>query len=72
MTIGPDPISMIFLISVLLGMMGFHTFCTDGSFRPFAVHYAETAILPAAIGEYRLCPTAESPEIKVIDASVRP
>ena len=44
----------------------------DGSFRPFAVHYAETAILPAAIGSYRLCPTAESPEIKVIDASVRP
>ena len=44
----------------------------DGLFRPFTVHYAETAILPAAIGEYRLCPTAESPEIKVIDASVRP
>ena len=44
----------------------------DGLFPPFAVHYAETVILPAAIGEYRLCPTAESPEIKVIDAGVRP
>ena len=44
----------------------------DGSFRPFTVHYAETVILPAAIDEYRLCPTAGSPEIKVIDASVRP
>ena len=44
----------------------------DGSFPPFAVHYAETVILPAAIGEYSLCPTAGSPEIKVIDACVRP
>lgn len=44
----------------------------DGSFPPFAVHYAETVILPAAIGAYRLCPTAESPEIRVIDACVRP
>ena len=44
----------------------------DGSFPPLTVHYAETAILPAAIGEYRLCPTAGSPEIKVIDACVRP
>ena len=44
----------------------------DCSFRPFAVHYAETVILPAAVGEYRLCPTAESTEIRVIDACVRP
>lgn len=44
----------------------------DESFRPFTVHYAETVILPAAIGVYRLCPTADSPEIKIIDASVRP
>ena len=44
----------------------------DGSFPPLTVHYAETAILPAASGEYRLCPTAGSPEIKVIDACVRP
>jgi mannose-6-phosphate isomerase class I len=44
----------------------------DGSFPPFTVHYAETAILPAAIGGYRLCPTAGSPEIKVIGACVRP
>ena len=44
----------------------------DGSFPPFTVHYAETVILPAAVGEYRLCPVAGSPEIKVIDASVRP
>lgn len=44
----------------------------DGAFRPFTVHYAETVILPAAAGEYRLCPTEGSPEIRVIDASVRP
>ena len=42
------------------------------SFPPFTVHYAETVILPAAVGEYRLCPTSESAEIKVIDACVRP
>ena len=44
----------------------------DGSFPPFTVHYAETAIIPASVGEYRLCPAAGSPEIKVIDACVRP
>ena len=44
----------------------------DESFQPFTVHYAETVVLPAAISEYRLCPKADSPEIKVIDASVRP
>ena len=44
----------------------------DGSFPPFAVHYAETVIIPASAGEYRLCPAADSPEIRVIDACVRP
>ncbi len=44
---------------------------TDGSFEPFRVHYAETVILPASLGQYRLRPAEDSPEIIVIDASVR-
>ena len=28
----------------------------DGSFAPFTVHYAETAIVPAAVGTYRIVP----------------
>ncbi len=43
----------------------------DGSFEPFHVHYAETVVIPAAVGHYRLCPTEDSPEITVIDAGVR-
>ena len=41
----------------------------DGSFAPFEIHYAETAILPAAIGRYRIVPV--SGEIKMLTASVR-
>ena len=42
-----------------------------GAFEPFALHYAETCILPQAAGEYAI----ESPDggqIMVIAASVRP
>ncbi len=41
----------------------------DGNFEPFEIHYAETAILPAAIGEYQIVPGDE--EIKMIVALVR-
>lgn len=42
-----------------------------GAFAPFAVHYAETVIIPAAVGEYLLTPDAGT-ECKVIAATVRP
>ena len=41
----------------------------DGSFAPFTVHYAETAIVPAAVGTYRIVPE-EGEMIKMLVASV--
>lgn len=41
----------------------------DGSFEPFEIHYAETAIVPAAAKCYRIVP--EDREIKMVVASVR-
>lgn len=41
----------------------------DGSFEPFEIHYAETAIVPAKVGAYKLIPTEG--EIKMLIASVR-
>lgn len=38
----------------------------DGSFAPFTVHYAETAIVPAAVGTYRIVPE-EGEMIKMLD-----
>lgn len=32
----------------------------DGAFAPFVVHYAETFIIPAAVGAYRISPHGES------------
>jgi Phosphomannose isomerase len=45
----------------------------SGSFEGYAVHYGETFIMPAEIGEYTISPygTSEGREIAVIKASVR-
>jgi mannose-6-phosphate isomerase class I len=40
------------------------------AFAPFVVHYAETFILPASVGEYTIAPY-ETDEVMVICASVR-
>ena len=41
----------------------------DGSFEDYEVHYAETFIVPASVGRYRV--RAVEGEIKVIQAYVR-
>lgn len=45
----------------------------SGRFAPFVVHYAETFIVPAAVGEYRITPSGEScgQECATIKAFVR-
>lgn len=43
----------------------------DGAFEPFAVHYAETFIIPASVGSYCLAPSGETREIKVLMATVQ-
>jgi hypothetical protein len=44
-----------------------------GQFEPFVVHYAETFIVPAAVGAYTIAPYGESEgkEIATIKAYVR-
>jgi mannose-6-phosphate isomerase class I len=46
---------------------------TSGLFEPFVVHYAETFIVPAAVGEYtiRPCGESEGKECATIKAYVR-
>ncbi|MCK5702988.1 MAG: mannose-6-phosphate isomerase, partial [Cyclobacteriaceae bacterium] len=34
--------------------------CPDNLFKPFIVHYAETFIVPAAVGEYTIRPHGQS------------
>jgi len=45
----------------------------DGAFEPFVVHYAETFIVPAAVGEYTVTPSgpAVGTECATIKAFVR-
>ena len=42
---------------------------TDGSFEPFEIHYAETFIVPAAVGSFLIVPVKEP--VKVMIVSVR-
>jgi hypothetical protein len=44
-----------------------------GAFAPFPVHYAETFIVPAAVGEYviRRTPRSASERFATVKASVR-
>ncbi|WP_026506525.1 class I mannose-6-phosphate isomerase [Butyrivibrio sp. MC2013] len=41
----------------------------DNSFPPLTVHYAETFIIPASVGRFRLVPLAD--DVKVVMASIR-
>lgn len=41
----------------------------DGSFPPFTVHYAETFIIPAQVGRYRMVPVGGA--VKILMASIR-
>nr|WP_318383312.1 class I mannose-6-phosphate isomerase [uncultured Enterobacter sp.] len=45
----------------------------DGAFEPFIVHYAETFIVPADVGEYRISPygAGEGQELATLKAWVR-
>jgi mannose-6-phosphate isomerase class I len=45
----------------------------EGAFEPFVVHYAETFIVPAAVGAYRIRPVRSAPgtELATIKAFVR-
>ena len=45
----------------------------DGVFAPFVVHYAETFVVPAGVGRYRIRPTGESDgqTVATVRASVR-
>ena len=45
----------------------------SGAFEPFVVHYAETFIVPAAVGPYTIRPVAEKParEFATMKAFVR-
>jgi hypothetical protein len=43
----------------------------DGAFEPFTVHYAETFIVPAAVGRYTVRPAATGKECATMKAFVR-
>ena len=43
----------------------------EGAFKPFTVHYAETFILPAAVGKYTIRPAVEGESCATMKAFVR-
>lgn len=67
----PYTIEMNDAVHVMNLVEGSHAWIesTDGSFEAFELHYAETAIVPAKVGKYRIVPQDE--EIKLIVATVR-
>lgn len=46
----------------------------DGDFEAFAIHYAETLVIPARVGRYRICPSGpvRSSRYATLKAFVRP
>ena len=42
-----------------------------GAFEPFTVHYAETFIIPAAVGKYTIRPAAIGEKCATVKAYVR-
>jgi mannose-6-phosphate isomerase class I len=44
----------------------------EGAFEPFEVHYAETFIVPAAVGRYAIEPSVVGSECATIKAFIRP
>jgi mannose-6-phosphate isomerase class I len=51
---------------------GVHVESPESRFAPFAVHYAETFVVPAAVGPYTITPIAEAELCATIRANVRP
>ena len=45
--------------------------CEDPETEPFEVHYAETFIIPASVGRYRICAKESGKPIRVLRAYVR-
>jgi hypothetical protein len=43
----------------------------DGTFEPFIIHYAETFIVPAAVGRYTIRPGRPEADCATIKAFVR-
>ncbi len=45
--------------------------CDDPAVKPFEVHYAETFIIPASVGKYRICVKEAGQTVRVLRAYVR-
>lgn len=67
----PYTVNMKDSVHVMNLVEGSHAFIysVDGSFEPFEVHYAETMIIPAVVGKYKIVP--ENEKITMIVSSVR-
>ena len=56
----------------LVAGSGVHIESRENRFAPFAVHYAETLVVPAAVGLYTITPIVEAELCATIQANVRP
>ncbi len=61
-----DSVHMVNLVAGELGVVE----SVDGSFEPFEIHYAETAIIPASVGSYKIV-SPKGASISLITAEVR-